>query len=238
MSKVVIANSKMVADVLIKQENVSPDKVNVMYYGYQLDEFTPKTERVNQLKLKYNLTEKHPIIGVISRFTHWKGVQDIIPAFAKFLVKYPNAKLVLANAKGNYATEIHELLNKVLTPDSYVLIEFEEEIFALYKTFDQFIHTPVNKDVEAFGQIYIESLLMEIPSIFTLSGIASEIAVDRKNSLVVPHCDSEAIYDAMITLIEEPDLRERLKKQGRKDILSNFQALRLAQELDALYSKL
>jgi len=76
-------------------------------------------EDIELIKTKYNFEGYNPVIGVISRFTEWKGVQYIIPAFKLLLDEYPHAKLVLANATGDYENEINNLLMQ-LPADSYV----------------------------------------------------------------------------------------------------------------------
>ena len=99
----IIAITKKVAEILIDWEKVKKEKVNIIPHGFDLTLFEKQDEEVlNSLKLKYNLESKYPVIGVIARFTEWKGVQYIIPAFKKLLVDYPDALLLLFNANGDY----------------------------------------------------------------------------------------------------------------------------------------
>ncbi len=212
----IVSITKMVSDILIKKESVSPDKITLIYHGFPFDRFRNISyERIFRLKQKYHIPENKKIIGVISRYTFWKGVQDIIPAFLKIHTEQPNTHLVLANAKGDYAKEIQTLL-KELPKESYTQIDFEQDNAALFKCFDIFVHVPIDAESEAFGQIYIESLLTEIPSIFTLSGIALEIIKDNENALVVPYQNPDAIYQAIKRLLIEESLREKLKTNGLK----------------------
>lgn len=238
LSKLIVANTKTTAEVLINRENVNSDKVRVVHYGYDLDEFRTDEKAVTELRSKYKLSDNYPVVGVISRFVEWKGVQHIIPAFKKLLKEYPNAKLVLANAVGNYSPTIHKLLDENLLSDRYVLIKFEPGVFDLYKTFDLFVHVPINKDFEAFGQVYIEPLMMEVASVFTLSGVANDFIKDRENALVVPYCDSDAIYESMLNLLRNKPLREKIVRQGKKDVLTMFSIKELGKNLKELYSAL
>jgi glycosyltransferase involved in cell wall biosynthesis len=180
----------------------------------------------------------YPVIGSISRFVHWKGVQNTILAFKKTLEVYPQAKLVLANAVGPYSTEIHRLLKENLSDQSYVTIDFESNIFSLYSTFDIFVHVPVNEDVEAFGMVYIEPLALEVPSVFTLSGIAGEFIKDKENALVVPYNDSESIANAVNLLLQDTELRNKIVKRGKKDVWNLFHTKRLTSQLNSLYTEL
>ncbi|HLA96662.1 MAG TPA: glycosyltransferase family 4 protein [Pyrinomonadaceae bacterium] len=238
LSKRIVANTGTTAEVLIGLENVNPDKVRVIHYGYDLDIFVSDEKVVTELRTTYQLTDNYPVVGVLSRFVEWKGVQYIIPAFQKLLGEYPNAKLVLAGGVGNYSSTILKLLEETLTPDQYTLIDFESRVFDLYKTFDMFVHVPISKDFEAFGQVYIEPLMLEIPSIFTLSGIANDIINDGENALVVPFRDSDTIYESMLTLLRNQPLREKIVRQGKNDVLRMFNIKELGKNLNELYGEL
>ena len=239
MASQIVSISDCVSDILISWEGVNPSKVNLIPHGIDLNHFSKVDSSVaNTLGLKYNPSEKGPIIGVISRYTEWKGVQYIIPAFKNLLEKYPDSLLVLANAKkGEYIAEIENLLRE-LPNESFREIPFENNISVLYRLFDVFVHVPIDKYSEAFGQIYLEALATKTPSIFTLSGIANDIIVDQENALVVQYKDSQSIYDAMICLLENKDLCDKLAKNGFPIVSEHFTVERKITALNELYRKL
>lgn len=238
LSTFVVANTQMTAEILIEKEGLPPEKVRVINYAYHPESFAVSERSVNELKQRYDLTDNSPVVGVVSRFVHWKGVQFIIPAFRRLAEDYPNAKLVLANATGSYSKEIDKILTDNLTGSQYLLIDFEKDIFSLYRSFDVFVHVPIDRYVEAFGQTYVEALMLEVPSVFTLSGIANDFIVDNKNAVVVAHQDSNAIYEAMKRILTEPETRENIVREGKKNVLELFQYERLGKQLDLLYSEL
>ncbi len=236
LSKKIIAITEMVAEVLIQKEKVDPEKVEVIHHGYDFAQLKNNEATTRELRQKYNLTESYPVVGVNSRFIPLKGIQYIIPAFAKLAQSYSNAKLVLANATGYFTNEINSLLKEHLLPSQYVLIEFESHIFDLYKNFDIFVHVPVDRESEAFGLIYIEALSMEVPSVFTISGIAIDFIEDQVNALVVPYKDSNAIYEAVNLILEDKKLREKIVLQGKSDVQQLFDIRNTIAKLDSLYT--
>lgn len=235
LSAQIIAISRNVKKILIERENVDPKKISVVHHGFQLKDFKAEPATVSALKTKYNLHDSYPIVGVISRFTEGKGIQFVIPAFAKVLEQHSTAKLVLANAKGSYSGKINELLAKYLKPENYVLIDFESSIFELYKTFDTFVHVPINRQYEAFGQTYVEALALEVPSVFTLSGIAPEFIVNEKNALVVDFCDATAVTEAIEKIINNKQLSENITRQGKADVENLFSISKMVNSLTKIY---
>lgn len=235
LSTNVIAISEVVKNILVSKEKVSPQKISIIHHGFQMKECSHPIETdVNRLKQKYNPVGLFPVIGVISRYTEWKGIQFIIPAFEKLLIRYPSALLVLANATGDYKQEIQRLLQKI-PQKNYIEIPFESKVFALYKLFDIFIHVPISPEVEAFGQTYIESLAAGVPLIATKSGIAHEVLVDKHNSLVVPYKNSEAIYESIITLLSNEDLKKSIVSNSFSSVSGKFKLELMLQKLETLY---
>ncbi|MCB0381215.1 MAG: glycosyltransferase family 4 protein, partial [Flavobacteriales bacterium] len=208
-------------------------------HGFNIDKFKHTNEqKTNSLKVKYNIKgDSYPIIGVISRYIHLKGLQHIIPAFSELKKIYPKAYLVLANAIGSDSNEIKNMLADNLKQEDYLEIAFESDLYHLYGVFDFFVHTPINNEVEAFGQTYVEALAAGVPSVFTLSGIANDIIINENNALVVAHKSSTEIFNALQRLIKDDSLRNKIIENGEKTVQCFSGELYVENHLN-LYKKL
>ncbi len=233
----IIAISENVKKILIN-EGVETSKIKPVHHGFKLKEFeSVSQERINILKKKYELLNKcSPVVGVISRFTHWKGIQYIIPAFEKLLQNFPNAVLVLGNAKGDYKNEIIKLLNKI-PKNNYRIIEFEPDVCALYKCFNLFVHTPIDEHCEAFGQTYIEALAANLPCVFTLSGIACDFIINDVNAKVVPYKDDNSIYKSLVYLLNNKNEADTMVNAGHQMVFEMFELGNMITNLGNIYSE-
>ncbi|AEA42732.1 glycosyl transferase group 1 [Fluviicola taffensis DSM 16823] len=234
----IVAISKNIDDLLSKQ-GVPKSKREIIHHGFDLERFSnPNLLEVERIKKQYNPDNLSPTIGVISRFLELKGIQYIIPAFESLLKQYPNAQLALFGASENadYSSTINELLKKI-PKQNVQIVSFENNVFDLYQLFDIYLHVPINPTCEAFGQTYVEALAAGVPSIFTLSGIAREFIVNEENALVVPFEDSEAIVNSIIRLLEDKELREKLRVNGQKSVNELFSFETYIEQLQRLYSK-
>ncbi|NUM50704.1 MAG: glycosyltransferase family 4 protein [Flavobacteriales bacterium] len=216
LSTHIVSISHNVTTVLTLKEDVVSEKITYIPHGININNFKNTDEkRIINLKNKYNIkANSHPIIGVISRYIHLKGLQYIIPAFSDIKKKYPEAFFVFANAFGNDSAHIKNMLSQHLNQEDYVEITFENDLYSLYGMFDFFVHAPINKEIEAFGQTYIESLAAGVPSVFTLSGIANEIIVNEYNALVVNYQSSSEILESLQRLITDDKLRKKIIENG------------------------
>lgn len=216
LSTEIVAVSSVVENVLTSYEGVPNSKVRIIHHGFGMDDFNSvNEERVNKLRDKYRLDNSRPIVGSISRYIHWKGVQYIIPAFRRILEVHPKAVLLLANARqGANTDQITGLISK-LPADSYREIEFESDVLAFYKLLDVFIHVPIDSHSEAFGRIYPECMFSGIPMVCTLSGIANDIVKHDVNALVVPYKDADSISLAVLRILADDELSKRLVDEAK-----------------------
>jgi glycosyltransferase involved in cell wall biosynthesis len=232
----IVAVSSLVRRVLVEMEGVSEEKVRLIPHGFGLPDFeSVSIQRIDILKAKFTISEKSPVVGVIARYIEWKGIQYIIPAFAEILKTFPNAILLIANAKqGTYTKQIVSLLSN-LPNDSYREIEFESDILAFYKLLDVFVHVPIDDHSEAFGRIYPESLASGVPLVCTISGIAIDIIKDQVNALVVPHKNSKAIASSITKILKCDDLRASLSRHAKETAAQSMSMERQKELLENLY---
>jgi glycosyltransferase involved in cell wall biosynthesis len=228
-----LAVSRVVEKVLVEREGVPRAKVTVLPHGFSLAHFAEvSAERVQAIRAKYAIGPG-PCIGVISRFTHWKGLQIVIPAFARVRAQYPTATLVLANAVGDYAAEVRRMLSE-LPEGSYRCIAFEPDVAALLQAFDVFVHVPIDATSEAYGQVYVEALAAGRPMVCTLSGIAHDVIVHEQNALVVPYEDVNSTAESILRLLADRELARALGAQGQRDV-AHYDVTTMARSLERIY---
>ncbi len=235
LSTSIVAISGEVKKILIDWENVPAEKIVYIPHGFLLEQFKhPDESVVAALKVKYVPANAWPVVGVISRFTEWKGVQYIVPAFASILEQYPDAVLLLFNASGDYAAHINTLL-QTLPTKTYKTIPFERDIAAAYHLMNVFVHTPIDEHSEAFGQIYIEAMAAGIPMVATLSGIANDILVHKQNAWVAEYKDPMSIATGIRSLLSDKTL-ERSLINNERITADLFSLQNMLNSLTALYA--
>lgn len=236
LSTNIIAISEKVKNVLIDLEGVKSSKIEVIHHGFEFYEFENiSKENQSLMKLKYGIDTQWPVVGVISRYVELKGLQYIIPAFAEIKKKYPEALLLLANCNGDYKTTVQTMLSEYVDESCYREIVFESDLATLYSLMDVFVHVPIDDTIEAFGQTYIEALIAGVPSVFTLSGVASEFIENGKNAIVVDYKNSEQISVAIDQILTNISLKDNLIKNGKESIFDKFSLNLYIDKLKELY---
>jgi len=208
LSTKIIAVSDSIRNVLIIEEQVSPNKVLTIHNGILLQEFLNVGSRRKQKEIT---TEKcnFPIIGVISRITEGKGVEYTASAFCQILEEYPMARLIVVGEPSDSYSRVAKILSAI-DQSAYEFRTREENITDFFAEIDIFVHVPVSADYEAFGLVYIEAIASQVPSIFTISGILKELEHPDRYFHTVPYRDSVAIASAIESLVESIDDTARI----------------------------
>jgi glycosyltransferase involved in cell wall biosynthesis len=232
-----IAVSSNVQQILVNWEGVNPDKVTIIPHGIDVAAFGSEAvsqTRIDSIRSVLALHKGTKIIGMVSRFIDWKGVQFVIKAFADLRRDYPDLVLVLANAQGPYRHQIIKLLESIPV-ESYRLVTFEKDMPALYLLFDCFVHVPISSTAEAFGQVYIEALASRVPSVVTVSGVAHDYAKEGVNGLIVPYQDSQSIYVALKDVLEQKVDLSKIRSEGREMVEQRYHFASKYAALDRFY---
>lgn len=237
LSTRIVSISPAVTSVLTEREHVPLRKIVEIPHGFNLNDFKNVCQtRVDSFLCRHNIPKHKRLIGVISRFVVWKGVDYVIHAFMKLLARHDSLHLVLLNAVGPHNDTIARELN-MLPDNSFTKIAFDEDIAAVYASFTCFVHVPIDQLSEAFGQTYVEALAAGVPSVFTLSGIATSFIEHEKHALVVPFKNSDAIERAIDRLLQDEELRERLAVAGAAVVERLFNLSVMMSRLRELYMR-
>lgn len=234
------------------EDGIPENKITYIPTGFDISEFeNVDNSRVEKLRSKYLGNHRGPVIGVAARYVKWKGIEYVIEAHKQVLAAYPDAILVLSGTHTDRASLEEEIRNarkedivapryedvisiidklSQLPEHSYIEIPFEEDLFALFRLFDVFVHVPTDPIQETFGQVYVEAMLSKVPSVITLSGSASDHAIHQENAWVVDYQNSDQIAQGILALLNDSHLREAIIRNAflsaqQYDIKNHIQKL-------------
>ena len=95
----------------------------------------------------------------------------------------------------------------------------ENEVVAFLSAADAFV---LASRFEPLGVAYMEAMALGVPTIGTYAGGVSEIITHERDGLLVPTEDDEGLAAAVARLMDDPELRRRLGRNGRRTIVQRF----------------
>ncbi len=216
-----LPNSSAVLE-LLKEKTVSSIPVTVVHPGANINTFFPLES--SELKNKYGIENKI-IIGHITRLVKRKNSIQLIELLPELLKSNPNIHLVIGGTgpeKENLIQKADELnLHEHITFLGYIPFN---EINAHFNLADVFVlpSTISDTDIEGFGIVYVEANCCGIPVIGYRCGGVIDAIEDRKSGLLCDMNVPNALFDAIISLVQDPEFRTTLGAYGRERALAQF----------------
>ena len=91
---------------------------------------------------------------------------------------------------------------------------------------------------ETFPVTVLEALAAKLSVIISNVGGVSAICNNKENAIVIPPKDPKKISQAMITLIENPELRRKLVDNGRNLVDKNYGWDKIVKKIESIYKEI
>lgn len=211
-----ITVSSALKKVLLQDTGLSDNRIDVLSMGVDLQMFSPSVStprRVNQLLF-------------VGRFVEKKGVRHLIDSLPLVVKEKPDIELVLAgfgpneNALRNQVSSLG-LDNKV----KFIGAVGQADLPDLYRRSTLFVAPFVvssNGDEEGLGLVLVEAAGCLCPIVCGNVDATREVIIDKKTGIVVNAKDHSALAVAILELLDNPVLRERLADAARTHCEERF----------------
>lgn len=219
-AKKVITISNFTKEKLI-EIGIPEKKILVIHPGVVPSKFNPKLDP-SPIKKKYNLKGKKVILTV-SHLVKRKGHQNVLKALPQVLKKVPNLVYLIVG-KGEEGEALRGMVRDLKLEEKVIFAGEvkEEEIPLCYAVCEVFIipsyEIKEKGDVEGFGIAYLEANACGKPVIGGRSGGVPDAIIDGETGLLVDSFDINQIADALVKLLINPELAQRLGQKGRERI--------------------
>lgn len=225
----VIGISQAIRDAIIKSFGASVNfsgKLGLIYsvLAHMEADETQKAEIAKQYKGKI-------VIGHIGAYVdRHKGQKVLIAAAKKIIQKYPNTEFILL---GNGEDEAEF---KALTQDTPEIkwLGFQKNVVDFIENMDIFVFPSRN---EGLGSVLLDIMDHHVPIVASAVDGIPEIVHDHQTGLLFPNGDSEALYKALLELIENKELQTKLAETAYQS-LEHFRPEYMAARYNELYQSI
>ena len=212
------------------------DKIVVIPNGINIKDFDilyPKEECRKKLGLPFD----ENIILFVGTLSLFKGPDVLLKAMPKVIKNIPNAKLVFVGS--GPMREGLEIQSRKLGVERHVKFAgFVEEVLKplYYKAADVFC-LPSTMKSEVFPIVLLEASASGLPMVISDLETLKCIIEDGYNGIVTKRGDENNLAGAIIYLLENEDVREKMGKNGRNKV-EDYSWERIAEETEKVYLSL
>jgi L-malate glycosyltransferase len=161
----------------------------------------------------------------LSNYIEGKGQDDAISAFLEAKKEYPNMTLTFVGGdmgfKKNhfYRLNLEKHVKDLKAEDSIFFKGAVDDIEKIMKDFDIALNFSRS---ESFSLTCLEALYFGTPLIATDSGGPSELFENGVSGLLVPVKNFTRMKEAIVKLAKDPELRKKLRNEGRTYVRRKF----------------
>ena len=199
----IIAVTRLEADFLVKVAGARPDKIRVIPEGVDLNLFRPKTAEIGSEK----------VLLFVGRVAPEKGLIHLIRAMPKVVSAFPSASLLIVGEDQGIQRELMKVAEglKVKKAIHFLGPKFGSELARIYQRATIFVLPSV---YETFGLAALEAMATGLPIVTTKVGGIPELVEDNYNGILVSPRDHDALAEAIIKLLSDPELRLKISKRN------------------------
>ncbi len=217
----VLSPSRATADSLSIVQGVPPEQIRVLPWGLDPD-FETKVANVAGATLPGGF----PVGRVVFTVGRWlateryKGMDTLIMALPRLLLRWPDLQLVLAGSgddrewleaiarESGVSRHVHFLTD--LSYGQLAACYAAAEVFALPSR------------GEGFGFVYLEAMARGKPVIGGAHGGAPEVIADGETGYLVQHGDPVQLATSIDALLANPDMAKQMGSRGRERVEREF----------------
>jgi len=214
----IVSNSSYTKNLLLRI-GVGESKIYVMNPGINLKRHFADLNKLRNLKMRLNLSERDIVILTLARVIERKGQDKMLKLLVKLLKEYNNLKYIIAGT-GDYLNNLKILTKNLGIEKNVIFTGFipEYEVQYYYTLADIYVMLSRDiqdkGDVEGFGISFLEANLYGLPVIGGRSGGIVDAIEDGVNGFLVNPDNDDEIISKIKCLIEDTQLREKIIKRS------------------------
>jgi len=232
----IITISQDVADDLVREFHLPPDKTEVVYCAPKSVFQQPVQSSQSDIARKYRLPERYMLfVGMLAKKKNLSTLIHALHVLKQRGVEYP--PLVIAGRRYRQSDDVaifQQISSLGLESDvRYIGPVEDQELPSLYRGAEVFVFPSLH---EGFGIPCLEAMSCRVPVVAARSGAIPEVVGDGA-LLVDDPTDASGLAQAIHRVLSDSSLRQELVAKGSARA-EEFSWPRLADQVLALYRRL
>jgi L-malate glycosyltransferase len=205
----IIAVSQHTADVIVRVEGISKDKVLVVPNGVDLQRFSPRS--LSEARANWRVEEHAFVVGSVGRLSPEKGHRYLLEALAIAKKSIPSLVCLIAG-DGPLRSQLERQARELGLRD---VCRFLGEVSQIETVFAALDVTVLPSLFEGMPNAVLEAMAMGCPVVATAVGGSTELLSQGETGLLVPPADPGALAGAIVRVATSDALRDSMRRRCR-----------------------
>jgi len=196
------------------------EKIHKVFNGMDLTTFSPG-EPAATLRNRLNVPGNALIVLCMARLIRDKGIQHMIAAMPRILQSVPQSRLIVVG-DGNYRPSLERLV-RARHLENHIIFAGSVEFASLpdyFRLADIFVNPTVQQN--GYDLTMVEAMACEKTVISSHIGSTPTLIEHNREGILFPPANSNLLARSVVELLQDPDRRVLMGRQGRKKVLRDF----------------
>lgn len=208
--------------------------ITVVHNGIDTEVWSPHQVRAT-LREELGLDPTCPVVGYVGRLSPEKDLETWLCTAGIVGQHYPEAHFVVVGEgqDGKLLAHLRQRAMELGIAARVHFLGYRVQLLPVYAAFDLFM---LSSRREGICNSLLEAMAMGLPVVTTDAGGTRELVLDGQTGYIVPQRDIDSLAHAIIKLINDAALRQRMGHAGRERVEDEFSFRRRLQRIEALYA--
>lgn len=211
------------------------DRFTTVYSGMDVDPFLNPPRARDEVRNELGLADEHVAVAKVARLFHLKGHKFLIEAARSIVDRCPDVRFVLIG-DGILRKEFEQQIESTGLSDHFIFTGLvpPTRIPELINACDIVAHT---SEWEGLARVLPQGLIAGKPVVsYDVDG-AREVVIHNETGFLLPVEEIGGLADAIVQLVESPDLRVRLGQTGRQRFTDIFRHQTMTERISDVYAQ-
>ncbi|MDR2406596.1 MAG: glycosyltransferase family 4 protein [Bacteroidales bacterium] len=227
----IIAVSEAEKTSALSNKICKENQMKLIYSGVEVNKIQ-QTKTIEKKAL--NIPQDAYIVGIAARISEQKAPDIFVESARLIKQQIPEAYFIIVG-DGELRASINELIMKYKLSDSFLITGWVSDAIPYLGLFDVAVLT---SRWEAFGLVLVEYMAVGKPIVATNTDAIPYLIENEKNGLLVLVDNPKSVCNAVMTIRNNPPLREKLVKNGLEMAKDKFDIMRVVEEHERLFQQL
>ncbi len=223
----------------LKEAGIESARVKRIYNGVDVSMFSHGKDI-----LREDFSIRGYLIGIVGQLnpgSYWKGQRDFLQAAARIIQHRSDAYFAVVGGDSSpasapdhesYIRELKGLAEELGISDRVIFTGLRTDMPDVMASLDVLVSASWS---DAFGRVLIEAMAAGKPVVAAAAGGAPEVVQDGITGVLVPPRDPQAIARAVLHMLQDSQLRQKMGSAGQKRAQECFSLDRNVKETQAVY---
>jgi glycosyltransferase involved in cell wall biosynthesis len=230
MADHVIANAHAIREMLIRDENVDPNRITVIHNGLDIERFDARREK----GLSSPLPEVNgaPVILHVANMNHpVKRQDDLLVALKDVRQEFSGARVFFVG-DGARRAGLEAKAKAMGLEDAVHFLGYRDDVAAVY---DHCTVGVLCSNAEGLSNAVMEGMAASVPMVVTSVGGNPELVADGQRGRVVAPEQPDQLAQALRDMLREPEHARRMGRSAREFVEQQLSLSRMVAAHEHVY---